>query len=407
MVHKNEGLSEYFKNQGLLKVLQTLKSKGFQALIAGGAVRDAIRGYKPHDFDIVTDASVEQIQKIFSYTIPVGIQFGVLIVCIEGQNFEVAQFRDEADYQDGRRPSLVKPGTRESDARRRDFTMNALFYDPISYELFDDVNGITDIQQKIIRAVGNPIVRFQEDHLRILRAMRFQIRTGFLIEPRTYQALIDLIPLSVQVSNERIISELKKCFESDHFLKFVNEPYWPMFFTSWLDLKLIRNQLDTHKEIEYWQRITQTSWILSLGFALYNLGASIPEIRNQLRKKIKSKQDWNMLNQFLRGLDQQTCSVHSLGEQLVMSTDSLVRLGMEYWVEQDSVLKQIWRDWEQLGQVPPPQVKAHDLIPLGIVPGSQLGEVLKKSYELQLLNGLKDTQSILDCLVNQGYIKKA
>jgi hypothetical protein len=407
MVHKNEGLSEYFKNQGLLKVLQTLKSKGFQALIAGGAVRDAIRGYKPHDFDIVTDASVEQIQKIFSYTIPVGIQFGVLIVCIEGQNFEVAQFRDEADYQDGRRPSLVKPGTRESDARRRDFTMNALFYDPISYELFDDVNGITDIQQKIIRAVGNPIVRFQEDHLRILRAMRFQIRTGFLIEPRTYQALIDLIPLSVQVSNERIISELKKCFESDHFLKFVNEPYWPMFFTSWLDLKLIRNQLDTHKEIEYWQRITQTSWILSLGFALYNLGASISEIRNQLRKKIKSKQDWNMLNQFLRGLDQQTCSVHSLGEQLVMSTDSLVRLGMEYWVEQDSVLKQIWRDWEQLGQVPPPQVKAHDLIPLGIVPGSQLGEVLKKSYELQLLNGLKDTQSILDCLVNQGYIKKA
>jgi len=412
MIHIKEGLSEYFKNQGLLKVLRTLKSKGFQALIAGGAVRDALLGRDPDDFDIVTDASVDQLQDIFPHTIPVGIQFGVLRVCVEGQHFEVAQFRDEADYVDGRRPKLVKPGTRESDARRRDFTMNALFYDPLSYELFDDVDGISDIQSKIIRAVGDPTVRFHEDHLRILRAMRFQIQTGFFLEAKTHQALLESMPLSVRVSDERIISELKKSFETDRFLKFMKEPHWPLFFLLWLDLPLFSNQFDCSnqfdatKHLRYWQRLAQTNWTLCVGFYLFNLGVPIRAIQEQLLKKIKSKQDRQQLYQFLQGIDQNAYTHHSLGELVVKSTNPLVRLGMEHWVDKHSDLQKIWLDWEKLGHVPPPLVKADYLMELGVEPGFQMGRMLKKSYELQLLNGLKDTQSILDCLIDQGYIKK-
>jgi len=192
------------------KVQRKISNAGFSARLAGGAVRDAFLGVVPHDLDLVTEASIDDLKKIFSQVILVGENFGVLRVQEDGQIIEVAQYREESDYADGRRPSLVKSATPEKDAQRRDFTVNALFYDFSTGQVLDYVGGVEDLQKRQLRCVGNPRVRFQEDHLRILRALRFEAQLGFELEEKTAQACRDLADLTLKVSRERIQDELMK-----------------------------------------------------------------------------------------------------------------------------------------------------------------------------------------------------
>jgi poly(A) polymerase len=194
------------------EIVARLQQAGFAAFWVGGCVRDFLLGREPQDFDIATDAKPEQVEKLFRKTIPVGRKFGVMIVVEGGQQFQVATFRAEANYQDGRRPGKVEFANAEADASRRDFTVNGLFYDPITNKIHDWVGGEKDLRAKIIRTIGAPEERFGEDHLRLLRAARFAAQLGFAIEPKTFAAIQKLAPKIKLISAERVRDELVKLF---------------------------------------------------------------------------------------------------------------------------------------------------------------------------------------------------
>lgn len=193
---------------GALHVMQTLHAAGFQALLAGGCVRDMILGDRPKDWDVATDADPAEVIGLFAQTVTVGAQFGIVVVILDGAHYEVARFRRDGSYRDGRRPESVEFADAEADAQRRDFTINGMFYDPIAGELVDFVGGQQDLAAGIIRAIGDPGARFGEDYLRLLRAVRFAARLDFAIEDETYTALCDHAARVAEVSAERIRDEL-------------------------------------------------------------------------------------------------------------------------------------------------------------------------------------------------------
>jgi poly(A) polymerase len=194
------------------EILARLQQAGFAAFWVGGCVRDFLLGREPQDFDIATDAKPEQVEKLFRKTIPVGKKFGVIIVVENGVQFQVATFRAEADYQDGRRPEKIIFANAEADASRRDFTVNGLFYDPLTEKIHDWVGGEKDLRAKVIRTIGAPAERFGEDHLRLLRAVRFAAQLNFEIEPKTFAAIQKLAPKIKLISAERVREELIKLF---------------------------------------------------------------------------------------------------------------------------------------------------------------------------------------------------
>ena len=194
------------------RIVQQLQAAGFAAFWVGGCVRDFLLGREPQDFDIATDAKPEQVEKLFKRTVAVGCKFGVMIVVEGGHQFQVATFRAEADYQDGRRPEKIIFANAEADALRRDFTVNGLFYDPLTKKIHDWVGGEKDLRAKIIRTIGKPEERFGEDHLRLLRAVRFAALLDFEIEPKTFAAVKKLAPKIKLISGERIRDELLKLF---------------------------------------------------------------------------------------------------------------------------------------------------------------------------------------------------
>jgi len=195
-----------------VEIVRQLHAAGFAAFWVGGCVRDFLLGREPQDFDIATDAKPEQVEKLFKRTVAVGRKFGVMIVVEGGHQFQVATFRAEADYQDGRRPEKIIFANAEADASRRDFTVNGLFYDPISKKTHDWVGGEKDLRKKIIRTIGKPEERFGEDHLRLLRAIRFAAQLDFEIEQETFAAVKKLAPKIKLISAERIRDELLKLF---------------------------------------------------------------------------------------------------------------------------------------------------------------------------------------------------
>lgn len=199
-------------------VVKKLVDAGHIAYFAGGWVRDFLLKHPSDDIDIATSASVEQIQSLFLKTIPVGVAFGIVIVVEEGYHFEVATFRKERDYLDGRRPTSIEPATPQEDAQRRDFTINGMFWDPLKRELHDYVNGQIDLRKGVICAIGDPHKRFLEDRLRMMRAVRYSTRFNFPIEISTQQAILDhasaLLPA---VAMERIWQEFKKMSQFAHF----------------------------------------------------------------------------------------------------------------------------------------------------------------------------------------------
>jgi poly(A) polymerase len=197
-----------------LRIVRRLRAAGHEALYAGGCVRDALMGKKPHDFDIATSARPEQVQALFPRTVLVGAQFGVILVIEDGSEYQVATFRSDGIYKDGRHPQSVTFGSAQGDAQRRDFTVNGLFYDPIEKRVLDFVGGRKDLETRTLRAIGDPSARFAEDKLRLLRAVRFASVLDFEIEDATWSAVREGASAIHEVSAERIRDELVKIFES-------------------------------------------------------------------------------------------------------------------------------------------------------------------------------------------------
>jgi poly(A) polymerase len=200
------------------RVVERLQEAGHIAYFAGGWVRDHLMDHPSDDIDIATSASTEEVEALFKKTVPVGVAFGIIIVLEGGHQFEVATFRKDRGYMDGRRPSGIDPATPEEDAERRDFTINGLFYDPLSETLYDFVGGTEDIKRGAIRAIGDPSARFAEDRLRMMRAVRYSTRFNFPIEEETEAAIrahaSELLPA---VAMERVWQEFKKMSRFAHF----------------------------------------------------------------------------------------------------------------------------------------------------------------------------------------------
>lgn len=199
-------------------IVERLRAKGFEALYAGGCVRDHLLGAEPHDYDVATSARPEQVEALFPRTVPVGAQFGVILVLEGDAEIQVATFRGDGAYHDGRHPESVHYTDAKGDALRRDFTINGLFYDPLKNEVLDFVQGRNDLEKHLIRAIGNPEERFSEDKLRLLRAIRFATTLGFTIDPETWSAILKWAPEIHAVSAERIREEFCKILLSPNRL---------------------------------------------------------------------------------------------------------------------------------------------------------------------------------------------
>lgn len=193
-----------------IQVVRTLVAAGHRALLAGGCVRDLLRGVWPADYDVATSATPEQVRALYPQARLVGAQFGVVLVRSRKQTIEVATFRSDGAYLDGRRPSSVAFCDPEQDAQRRDFTINGMFLDPIGGCVIDFVGGAADLQAKVLRAIGAPEQRFAEDYLRLLRAVRFAARLQFSIEPGTWAALGAQAHTLQRVAPERVRDELER-----------------------------------------------------------------------------------------------------------------------------------------------------------------------------------------------------
>src|SRR6516162_9901039 len=215
--------------QHALHVVRELRRHGFQSYLAGGCVRDMLLGSEPTDYDVTTDATPHEVMRIFPETYAVGAQFGVVLVPMpkEGREFdpagpphpiEVATFRSDGLYSDGRHPDKVQYSkSPEEDVQRRDFTINGLLMDPLDGDrVLDFVGGRADLAAGIVRAIGDPERRFQEDKLRMLRAVRFAARFGYTIDPATLEAIQKLAPGIHQVSRERVRDELTKMLTEGH-----------------------------------------------------------------------------------------------------------------------------------------------------------------------------------------------
>jgi poly(A) polymerase len=208
-----------------ISIVRTLRERGHRAFLVGGCVRDLLLGREPADHDVVTDAVPEEVMRIFPETYAVGAQFGVVLVPVpkeqripsQSETIEVATFRSDVGYSDGRHPDEVR-FTRDpsEDVQRRDFTINGLLLDPTNNQVLDFVGGQKDLEAMSIRAIGDPALRFSEDKLRMLRAVRFAARFEYAIEPATFAAIRQLAPQIHQVSRERVCDELTKMLTEGH-----------------------------------------------------------------------------------------------------------------------------------------------------------------------------------------------
>jgi poly(A) polymerase len=211
------------RREDAIAVLKRLRDQGHVAYFAGGCVRDELMGLVPKDYDVVTDAAPKRVRELFRNTQAVGAAFGVILVRLGPSVVEVATFRSDGDYLDGRRPSEVHFTTAEQDAKRRDFTINGLFLDPLSNKVIDYVGGLEDLKARRLRAIGDPSARFGEDHLRLLRAVRFAARFDLQIDPATDAAIRAHAQRLTIISPERIAEELRQML-----IPATRRTAWPM-----------------------------------------------------------------------------------------------------------------------------------------------------------------------------------
>ena len=227
-----------------------IKESGHESYLIGGSVRDLILGKKPHEYDLTTSSHPEHVKKLFKRVIETGIQHGTVTVMLADNAYEITTFRKDIDYTDGRRPDKIEFGASLSeDMKRRDFTMNAIALNILSGKMIDENNGIADIQNKLIRTIGNPLERFGEDGLRPIRAIRFQSTLNFQIESETYKAIFLTRHITEKISRERFHDELNKILNSQNAFIGLYELYknqiFELFtnevFTKNLNLDLLKN----------------------------------------------------------------------------------------------------------------------------------------------------------------------
>jgi poly(A) polymerase len=378
--------------QAAIEIVRRLQQHGFEALLAGGCVRDMLLGRPAKDYDVATNARPAEVTRLFARTLQVGAKFGVVIVLTRGRQVEVATFRSEAGYEDGRHPTEVRFTSAAEDAGRRDFTINGMFYDPLQEQVIDYVSGQADLARRVIRTIGDPDERFGEDYLRMLRAVRFSTQLGFAVEPETYAAIGRNAAHIVRISGERIAIELEGILVHPSraagvamlletglaeaiFPRFVGEParqgvavlgrlrrnvdfplalagFWAGFPTDFAlercaVLKLSRHQT---RHIEF---------LLAHRGGLLQADMSLA----RLKKFLAGPYFWDLYE------------LERAMQKAAGAKEGLASLGK---------LRRRIRDLGDVEVKPTPLLNGHDLMRLGAVPGPALGQLAEELYVAQL-----------------------
>jgi len=422
-------------------IVACLREHGHVAYFAGGCVRDIARGETPKDFDIATDATPDAVQKIFSRTYAVGAHFGVIVVLEEDFQFEVATFRSDDAYVDGRRPTAVHFSSPEEDAKRRDFTINGMFFDPEKNEVIDFVGGRADLDAKLVRAIGDPAQRFAEDRLRMLRAVRFATVLDYKIDNRTWEALVLNAPSITEISAERIREELVRIFLSPNRVH-----GWDLLDESGLlcailpeiePMKGCKQPEQFHPEGDVFQHTRimlqllpekvsvplvfsvlfhdvakpSTASVDETGRIRFNghdrLGAEMTEqIMERLRfSRAEIDATVEMVRQHMVFKDVPRMRVAKLKRFMARPTfeeelelhrvDCASSHGM---MENYDFLRQKREEFANEPIIPPPLVRGEDLIALGMKPGPKFGDILEAVETRQLEGTLHTREEALDWL---------
>lgn len=399
--------------QKAAQIVATLQEAGYIAYFAGGWVRDFLMRHPSHDIDIATDASVAEIKRLFPKTIPVGVAFGIVIVVEGNHHFEVATFRKDRGYIDGRRPTGVDPASPEEDAKRRDFTINGMFYDPISETLYDYVNGKEDIENKTIRAIGNPYERFFEDRLRMMRAVRYSTRFGFTVEPKTLEAIRahanDLIPA---VAMERIWQEFKKMSHFAHFdrgLVMLHDlGLLPAIFSDLKDVPLKEIQ-ERVRHIENFPKGSPTFAELLELFPKHNLEeiyvlSDYLKLSNQERAFAKFYHHattlFNMPEEWLQKLEKIEWAqfyadpYSEIGLKMIASKQK----NDKKFIERENQRRASLEEHIRRIREKKPYLRAEHLLKEGVKPGEKMGELLEEGMRIAVNEEISDPQEILNKL---------
>lgn len=431
---KTNNKAELDSRKELLKetaidIVKRLREKGFNALFAGGCVRDMLMGYLPEDYDIATNARPDNIINIFKRTVPVGVHYGVVLVIENGFEFEVATFRSDGKYSDGRHPDTITFCDARGDALRRDFTINGMFYDPIDDKHFDYVGGGEDLKASLVRAIGNPFERFNEDRLRMIRAVRFACRFNYNIENQTAEAIKTLCHKILTVSMERIRDELRKILTGPNphtgikmldDLNLLNE-----VIPEVTAMKGVRQPENYHPEGDVFthtlltlselsaSRKTAGSWELAMASLLHDIGKPLTfEIADRIRfnnhdnvgagmaEKIcerlrmsnaeKERITWLVkMHLYLRHAQQMRLSklkrlfAHEGYSELaeLYKVDSLASTGD---LEDYTFCQNMFEELQEEEIKPEPLITGYDLIALGLKPGPIFSKILETIRDEQL-----------------------
>ncbi len=383
--------------QAAIKIIRRLHSKGFQALLAGGCVRDMLLRRPATDYDIATDAVPAEVIKLFRRTLKVGAKFGVVIVLLEGKQVEVATFRTETGYADGRHPTKVKFTTAAEDAGRRDFTINGMFFDPLTKKVIDYVSSRADLKKRLIRTIGKPKERFGEDYLRMLRAVRFSTQLGFAIEPKTFSAIRRHAKSISKISGERIAMELEAILVSP------NRSIGASLLTRSKLVETVFPGLDSKKMNLAVKILNQLRKKVDFPLALACLFAGCPtEFALEKCRVLKLSRNQTKHIKFLlanRG--------KLLEDKMFLAELKLTLAQPYFWdlyelqraiqkAKRKSVapLTKLRRRIKALGDIelrPKPLLDGHELMRLGAVPGPGLGQLAQEMYIAQLEGQLQTT----------------
>jgi poly(A) polymerase len=432
--------------EAALVIVRRLRAEGYESYLAGGCVRDMLLGKEPQDYDITTSARPDEISRIFPNTIPVGAHFGVLLVVSDGTPFEVATFRRDGPYLDGRRPSHVGYGSLAEDVLRRDFTINGMIYDPVQDRLVDLVDGQKDLQARVVRAIGNPRARFDEDSLRMIRAVRFAASLGFTIEKNTLSAIYDLAPTVTRVSWERVGDEITRILTEGGaragFELLDETGLLQVLLPEITAMKGVEQSRDYHPEGDVFahtllllEQLRQPTETLAYGCLLHDVAKPVcmrqeggritfyghmergAEMATAILQRLKRSRDtWERVAYLVRGHLRHTQAPNmrlstlkrflaedGIGELLELTRiDALAANGdlshYHFCKEKLAELKD-----EEIH--PEPLMRGRDLIALGLSPGPLFSEILTQVEEQQLAGELQTREQALEW-VAKNYGKR-
>jgi Poly A polymerase head domain/Probable RNA and SrmB- binding site of polymerase A len=385
------------------QIFQSLNKKNRLCWISGGAVRDILLSKTPLDIDLTTDASDEEILRLFPQAILTGKQFGVYKIPLMGEVYDLAVFREEDEYVDGRRPIAIRRSTPDKDAQRRDFTVNGLFWDLKNEELVDYVGGLKDLEAKILRCVGTPSKRFDEDYLRVLRMIRLGYTLDFEMDPESYRAGLERAQSLTKISGERILAELLKLSELNSRLKFYADPLFASIMKH-NDLSL----LQVESKVQSIEGSKSVGGLLNVDRILiellYFIGFNLDNIKRlQLRLKIGNDvKKWLMKTVEVNSLIEQKSGFVVFCLLIDRSKDFLIliRYFNALGLLEKSLFQQIETAHEKF---PTSLVSAIDI--LHLVPAQMLSKVLMNAREWQILNEITERDSVLDYIRKSEQIK--